>query len=69
VLALLVTIKRSVLNKNFVVDSDYKVEKTAPATSGAVFEDDNKEQSQNGGQNKENIMLTINTFKKFCLKG
>ena len=35
--------------------------KTAPPIGGAVFE------PINGGQNKEIIMMTINTFKKFCL--
>jgi len=37
-------------------------EKTAPSIDGVVFE------PINGGQNKETILLTINTFKKFCLK-
>ena len=53
---------KTVLNKTFVEEVDYKVEKTAPATSGAVLE------SVNGGQNKEKIMLNVNAFKKFCLK-
>ena len=44
------------------IDTDFKVDKTAPPLGGAVFD------TINGGQNKEQIMLTINTFKKFCLK-
>ena len=62
-----------VLLKHFKQDIDYKIikpapatsgvsSKTAPATSGAVLE------KQNGGQNKEKILMTINTFKKLCLK-
>ena len=49
---------KKVLEKNFNFDIDYKV-KSATATSVAVL---------NGGQNKEIILLTVNTFKKFCLK-
>jgi len=59
---------KKVINKNFIIDSDYKVEKTATETCVAVFEDDNKDKIKNGGQNKETIMLTVNAFKKFCLK-
>ena len=33
---------KRVLEKNFVVDSDYKVEKTVTETSVAAFEEDNK---------------------------
>jgi hypothetical protein len=46
---------------------DYKVivgdeVNSAPAISGAVL------QKQNGGQNKEKILLNIYTFKKLCIK-
>ena len=60
---------KTVLNKHFVIDVDYQVKKAAPPTSGAAFEY-NKEPKNLGGAglNKESIMLTINTFKKFCLK-
>ena len=53
---------KTVLTKNFKIDIDYQVKKTASATSEAVLE------PVNGGQNRETILLTINTFKKFCLK-
>jgi len=39
--------------------------KTAPEGSGAVLE---KSVKQNGGQNKQTIMLTIKCFKSLCLK-
>ena len=43
--------------KNFLVDLDYKV--LLPQMEG---------QKNQGGNNKETILLNINTFKKFCLK-
>jgi len=52
---------KTVLNKNFTIDIDYKI-KTASEVAEAVLE------TVNGGQNKETIMFTVNTFKKFCLK-
>ena len=58
---------KRVLEKHFVIDLDYKVKKTVTETSVASFKEE-KEQAKNGGQNKEKITLTINTFKKFCLK-
>ena len=39
--------------------------KAAPPTSGTAFE---KRNLGGSGLNKENILLTVNTFKKFCLK-
>jgi phage anti-repressor protein len=83
---------KKLLEKNFTIDIDFKVDKTAPPVGGAVFDTINGGQNFtndidtdfkvekaappmggafdtiNGGQNKEEIMLTINTFKKFCLK-
>lgn len=53
---------KRVLEKNFKIDIHYQVKKTASETSEAVLE------PVNGGQNKEIILLTVNTFKKFCLK-
>ena len=49
---------KRVLEKHFIIDIDYKVE--------IVFRM-LPENSKNGRPN-EDIMLTINTFKKFCLK-
>lgn len=53
---------KRLLEKYFTGEVNYKVENLAPPISGASLE------STHGGQNKETIMLTINTFKKFCLK-
>ena len=53
---------KRLLDKLFIEAVDYKVEKLAPPKCGAVLE------PVNGGQNKEKIMLNINSFKKFCLK-
>ena len=53
---------KRVLNKHFTIDIDYQIKKLAAEVSAASFE------NQYGGQNKETILLTVNTFKKFCLK-
>ena len=53
---------KSLLIKHFIENKDYKV---TSAFSEALLESGQK---QNGGQNKEKILLTVNTFKKFCLK-
>jgi hypothetical protein len=45
------------LEKHFVIDKDYII--IAPDISGA---------KKRGGHNKETIMLTIRSFKLFCLK-
>jgi hypothetical protein len=50
---------KAVLLKHFTIDTHYRVEQLAPATSGA---------SLHGGNNKEKITMNILTFKKFCLK-
>ena len=47
------------LEKQFIIDIDYKI--FAPEPSGA-------KKDTRGGHNKETIMLTIRTFKLFCLK-
>ncbi len=59
---------KELLEKNFVIDKDYKVllsaqgeQKLDPQVGGAKKEN-------RGGHNKEAIMLNIYTFKKFCLK-
>ena len=51
------------LKKNFVKDVDYRVENFAPQVGGA-----SSGVKKHGGQNKELITMTINTFKKFCMK-
>jgi len=50
------------IEKHFNLDVDYK---TAPQVGGAVLETPIK---QNGGQNKQTILLTIKCFKSLCLK-
>jgi hypothetical protein len=71
---------KKILNKNFVINIDYKIKKFSSET---VLENNETEcefkktayqvekailENTNGGQNKETLMLTVNTFKKFCLK-
>lgn len=67
---------KRVLEKHFTVDTDYQVllhrsveqkndegqEVFTPEVIGAKTDDGR------GGSNKETIMLSVNTFKKFCLK-
>jgi len=48
-----------VLNKNFIKDLDYKILLQQPLE---------QDENNHGGNNKEQILMTINTFKKFCLK-
>jgi hypothetical protein len=50
---------KKVLTKHFIENDDYKVTTDAPAIAGA---------SLHGGQNKENILMNLVTFKKLCLK-
>ncbi len=52
---------KRLLEKYFVNDVDYKIIK-----DNSSVEDDLE--PTHGGNNKESIMLNINTFKKFCLK-
>lgn len=49
-----------VLKKNFIETVAYKIIKAAPEVAGAGL--------SGAGLNKENVLMTINTFKKFCLK-
>jgi phage anti-repressor protein len=49
---------KRVLEKNFMIDKDYKLLLCQLA----------KQTNIKGGHNKETFMLNINTFKKFCLK-
>ena len=50
---------KHMLEKHFIIDTEYKI--FAPEPSGA-------KKDARGGHNKETIMLTIRTFKLFCLK-
>lgn len=49
---------KRLLEKNFIENTDYKISLCQHA----------KQSDIRGGQNKELIMLTINAFKRFCLK-
>lgn len=50
---------KRLLEKNFIENSDYKI--FAPEVAGA-------KKDGSGGYNKEIFILTINAFKRFCLK-
>ena len=49
---------KRLLEKCFIIDIDYQVKNTSPPFGGKV----------EMGRPVENILLTVNTFKKFCLK-
>ena len=49
---------KRVLEKNFVIDNDYKVLLIQPV----------EQKKGRGGHNKEIIMLNVKTFKLFCIK-
>ena len=53
---------KRLLEKHFTENINYCINKLAPPIGGASFE------NMHGGQNKDQIMLNVNTFKKFCLK-
>jgi hypothetical protein len=48
------------LEKNFIINTDYKILLSLPVKQ--------KDTTPRGGHNKEIIMLTVRTFKLFCLK-
>ena len=50
------------LNKNFILDTDFKVQNLAPESSGA-----RNSKAMQAGKNKENIMLTVDCFKSMCM--
>ena len=65
------------LEKQFIVDKDYKILLTKLRKKDFMTNNDEDEivphpkkesKSSHGGQNKEIIMLNVKTFKKFCLK-
>ena len=49
---------KKMLLKNFTLDKNYKIHQNTI----------NKQEQKRGGQNKESILLNVETFKKFCLK-
>lgn len=50
---------KHLLEKQFIIDKDYKVSLTKPRE---------QKKPTKGGHNREIIMLNVDTFKKFCLK-
>lgn len=56
---------KRVLEKNFVIDCDYKVLLTK---LGEQKNTPGSDKDTRGGHNKECIMMTIKAFKSFCLK-
>jgi hypothetical protein len=50
---------KQLLNKQFIVDKDYKV---------LLINPNEQRKHTKGGHNKETIMLNVETFKKFCMK-
>jgi MSV199 domain/T5orf172 domain len=62
---------KTALEKHFVEDIDYKISlpqlrKKLDNSEEEVFPQLRK--NSKGGENKEQIMITVHTFKKFCLK-
>jgi hypothetical protein len=50
---------KRVLEKNFTIEIDYKI---------SLFKLEERDKEQHGGQNKQNILLNIQTFKLLCIK-
>lgn len=50
------------LNKNFILNTDFKVQNLASENSGA-----RNSKAMQAGKNKENIMLTVDCFKSMCM--
>jgi hypothetical protein len=59
---------KRVLEKNFVIEIDYKILLHKLVEQTKVSEKSEIKKNVRGGHNKEIIMLNIDTFKKFCLK-
>jgi hypothetical protein len=57
---------RLLLDKFFVNDNDYKIKNEEDITISE--KESNKQGKQNGGHNRQIIMLTIKCFKSLCLK-
>ena len=56
------------LEKNFIIDKDYKISLKHQVKQNIASDASEEKKDNRGGQNKETIMLNIDTFKKFCLK-
>jgi phage anti-repressor protein len=53
---------KTLLEKNFIIDIDYKNLLSQPGKQ------ESSEEKKHGGHNKETFMLSIKTFKLFCIK-
>jgi hypothetical protein len=60
---------KSKLTKNFILDTEFKVQKATPESSGVAFDIQKVTLNKKGGSGllKENIMLTIDCFKSMCM--
>jgi hypothetical protein len=60
---------KRILTKHFIVEVDYQLKKPATEVAVAGFFKPIADKNLGGaGLNRETIMLSVNTFKKFCLK-
>ena len=59
---------KRVLEKHFIQDIDYKIENISPSIGGEKGFSPTGEKPNLGGRPVEKIKMTINTFKKLCLK-
>lgn len=68
---------KTMLEKYFIINVDYIFQISAPATAGANIINEplpptggakKNGVEKRGGSNKDTILLTVNAFKKFCLK-
>ena len=62
---------KTLLEKNFIIDNDYVniAFVTSKAKNESNINDEKiKKENNRGGHNKQTFMMTINCFKKFCLK-
>ena len=63
-------IGKTLLEKNFILDKDYIIF-ALPAGKAKIndnLDEKIKKEDNRGGHNKQTFMMTINCFKKFCLK-
>lgn len=59
---------KKILIKHFEENKDYKIMLSQKGKRFSTPEISNDIVKQNGGQNKETIMLNVDTFKEFCMK-
>lgn len=59
---------KTVLNKHFVEEVDYEIIKSFPEVAGKPIEEEKSPERNKVGRPTDKIMLSVNTFKKFCLK-